>query len=89
MLFRSDMEAKIKRCMERSPENECLNIKEMERKISRVDKGRAQTRDLVTGSSWGERSAYHLTVNTSNWNMNELTLAVAEFIRKWYQITNK
>lgn len=85
----ADMEAKIKRCMERSPENECLNIKEMERKISRVDKGRAQTRDLVTGSSWGERSAYHLTVNTSNWNMNELTLAVAEFIRKWYQITNK
>ena len=85
----ADMEAKIRRCMERSPENECFNTKEMERKIIKVDKSRAQTRDLVTGSQWGERSAYHLTVNTSNWDIKELTLAVAEFIKCWNERTSK
>ena len=85
----ADMEAKIRRCMERSPENECFNTKEMERKIIKVDKSRAQTRDLVTGSQWGERSAYHLTVNTSNWDIKELTLAVVEFIKCWNERTSK
>ena len=85
----ANMEAKIRRCMERSPDNECLNTKEMERKISKMDKNRAQTRELVTGSGWGERGAYHLTVNTSNWDIKELTLAVAEFTKSWYERTNK
>ncbi len=84
----ADMEAKIRRCLERSPEDECLNTKEMERKISKVDKSRAQTRSLVTGGSWGDRSAYHLTVNTSSWNLQELTLAIAEFSKSWYERTS-
>ena len=61
----------------------------MERKINKIDKSRAQTRELVTGSTWGDRSAYHLTVNTSSWDINELTLAVAEFTKRWFERTNK
>ena len=85
----ADMEAKIRRCMKRASENECLNTKEMERKINKMDKSRSQTRDLITGNSWGDRSAYHLIVNTSNWKINELTLAVAEFTKSWYERTRK
>ena len=85
----ADIEIKISRCMQRAPENECLNTKEMERKINKIDKSRAQTRELVTGSTWGDRAAYHLTVNTSNWNINELTLAVAEFTKHWYERNGK
>ena len=85
----ADIETKTKRCMQRAPENNCLNKKEMERKISKIDKSRAQTRELVTGTRWGDRSAYHLTVNTSNWDINELALAVAEFTKRWYERTGK
>lgn len=85
----ADMEAKIQRCMNRASENEDLNVKEMERKINKIDKSRSQTRDLVTDSSWGDRSDYHLTVNTSNWNINELALAVADFANSWFERTNR
>ena len=85
----ADMEAKIQRCMNRASENEDLNVKEMERKINKIDKSRSQTRDLVTDSSWGDRSDYHLTINTSNWNINELALAVADFANSWFERTNR
>ncbi len=83
----ADMDAKIRRCKERATEEEELNEKELERKIIRIDKNRASTRALTTGSDWGERTAYHLTVNTSNWNIKELSLAVAEFAKSWYSRT--
>ena len=78
------MDAKIRRCTERATEDEDLNEKEMERKILRIDKNRASTRELITGRDWGDRASYHLTVNTSDWNIKELTLAVAEFANNWY-----
>lgn len=83
----ADLEAKIQRCMERAPENEDLTAKEIEQKIHRIDKNRAQTRDLITGSSWGEKDAFHLTVNTTTWDIKELTQAVAEFVKRWYERT--
>ena len=85
----ADMETKTKRCMQRSDEDECLNTKELERKINKIDKGRAQTRALITDSSWGERSAYHLTLNTTDWDMKELALAVAEFAKHWFESSNE
>lgn len=85
----ADMEVKIRRCLERDPDGECKNTKEMHRKINKIDKSRAQTRGLITDSSWGDRSAYHLTVNTTDWNMDELTLAVAQFAKSWYERTYK
>lgn len=85
----ADMEDKINRCLKRASEDEKMNVKEMQRKINKIDKNRAQTRGLITDSSWGDRSAYHLTVNTTNWNVNELTLAVADFAKHWFQRTSK
>lgn len=85
----ADMDVKISRCIQRAPEDEHLNVKEMQRKINKIDKNRAQTRTVITDSSWGDRTAYHLTVNTTDWKMDELTLAVAQFANSWYQRTNK
>lgn len=85
----ADMEAKIQRCINRVSANKDLNTKEMERKINKIDKSRSQTRELVTDSSWGDRSDYHLTVNTTNWDINELAPAVAEFANSWFARTNK
>mgnify|MGYP001115895033 CR=1 FL=1 len=85
----ADIETKARRCAERSSEDECLNKKEVKRKIHKIDKGRAQTRALITDSSWGDRSAYHITLNTTDWDLKQLAQAVAEFAKRWFESTNK
>ena len=81
----ADLEAKVRRCMERAPENEQLTRKELEQNIRRVDKNRAQTHEILTGSKWGQGSTYHLTVNTSSWDIKKLAPAVAEIASRWFE----
>ncbi len=78
------MEAKLRRCKERVAEGENLSDGELERKIRSIDKARYHTRELLTGAPWGVASAYHLTVNTSSWQIQELAPAVAEFVLRWF-----
>lgn len=80
----ADSDAKIKRCMERAPKDENLTAKELIRKMKQIDKVRSQTRELIGGAAWGQRSAYHLTVNTSGWEIKELVPAVADFAAHWF-----
>ena len=80
----ADMEARVRRCQERAAPDEKLSPKEMERKIRSIDKNRARIRDIITGSRWGERGSYHLTVNTTGWEIKELTPAVVEFAVRWF-----
>ena len=80
----ADSDAKIKRCMERAPKDENLTVKELIRKMKQIDKVRSQTRELIGGAAWGQRSAYHLTVNTSGWEIKELVPAVTDFAARWF-----
>jgi len=81
----ASMEAKVARCMERAPEGESLTRKELEKKIRSIDKGRSRTRELLSSSAWGQRDAYHLTVNTSDWSIKALTPVVADFALRWFE----
>lgn len=81
--------AKIARCRERADGNENLSDREMERKIRSIDKGRAKLREMISGSPWGERSSYHLIINTSEWNMKELAPAIAAFAVSWFERNEK
>ena len=56
----------------------------MEQNIRHIDKNRASTREIIGGGKWGERSAYHLIVNTTGWSIKELTPAVADFATRWF-----
>lgn len=78
------MEEKIRRCMERASEGEDISRKGVEQNIRRIDKARARTREILGGGKWGDSSAYHLIVNTDEWDMEELALAVEEFVLRWY-----
>lgn len=84
MFVCADMPAKVQRCMDRAPEGEGLSEKELIRKIKQIDKSRAKTRELLTGSKWGQSSAYHLTVNTTEWSIKKLVPAVAAFAEGWF-----
>ncbi|MBQ3049045.1 MAG: cytidylate kinase-like family protein [Oscillospiraceae bacterium] len=80
----ADMQSKIKRCIERSTSEEALTEKEAEKKIKLVDKNRIRTREIISESKWGDRGNYHLTVNTTGWNIKELSQATAEFAKSWF-----
>lgn len=81
----AEMDAKVKRCRDRAPKDENLSEKELVRKIRQIDKMRAQTRTILSGSEWGQRSAYHLIVNTSEWNIKDMAAAVAEFTSSFWR----
>lgn len=80
----ADMEARVRRCMERAADDEKLSAREIEQNIRRIDKNRAKTREVIADNRWGERGTYHLTVNTTGWSIKELTPAVADFAVRWF-----
>lgn len=82
----ADLSARVRRCMERAEGKEKeFSEKEMKRNIKRIDKYRAQTRELVSGSKWGQRDGYDLIINSTEWEMKKLAKATADFIRSRYE----
>lgn len=79
--------AKLRRCRERAKPGENLSDRELQRKMKQIDRMRAQTREFLSGSGWGKRDAYHLTVNTTDWDLKELAAAMADFARRWFART--
>ena len=81
----ADMDSKIKRCLERTDEDEQLTEKEAAKKIKLIDKNRSRTREIISGTKWGERGTYHLTINTTGWNIKDLSYATADFAKAWFE----
>ena len=77
-------DAKVRRCMERAPEGENLSEKELVRKMKQIDKMRSQTREIMSDSVWGEPCEYHLTVNTTDWEIKDLVPGVFDFAMRWF-----
>lgn len=80
----ADTASKQKRCLERAPKEEKLTEKELLRHMKEIDKNRAKTRELLSGTAWGQRDAYHLTVNTSGWDMKPLAFAIAAYANSFF-----
>lgn len=81
----ADMAARVERCVKNAPEGENLTEKELERKIKQIDKARIKSRQVITSVRWGQRDGYHLTVNTSGWEISRLAPAVADFALKFFR----
>lgn len=81
----ADMDAKLKRCRERASKDINLSDKEMIQKIKRIDKNRSKSREIITDKKWGERSSYHLTINTTGWNLKELVPVIATFAESFFE----
>lgn len=80
----AELSSKVKRCMERASKKENLSEKELIRKIRHIDKCRSKTREILTDSPWGDKSAYHLIVNSTDWEIKELASAVSGFAKKFF-----
>ena len=80
----ASMDAKVERCRERATSEEHLTDKELVRNIKRIDKGRASIREFIGGGEWGNPLNYHLTVNTTGWEIKRLVPVVAGFAEAWF-----
>lgn len=84
----ADLESRLARCMKyenKKPESERLTEKQVLKNIRRIDKGRARTREILTGKARGDGSTFDLTINAASWEMKKLVSATAEFARQWFE----
>ncbi len=84
----ADMGARLNRCLEyerKKPAEEQLSEKEILRNIRRIDRGRKQTREVLTGKAAGDGSAFDLTLNTAGRDIQKLAEAVAAYYAHWME----
>ncbi len=81
----AEKESKIQRCLERANPDETLTPKEIEKNMRRIDKNRAYCRESVHDSIWGDPKSYHITVNTTGWNIKDLVPSVAGFAAAYFE----
>lgn len=84
----ADLESRLARCVrfeEKKAPEERLTEKEILRNIRRIDRNRRQIREILTGKSASDGSAFDLTVNATNWDIKKLAEAVAEFSGRWFE----
>ncbi len=75
-------DAKIKRCLAHIREGE--TPKSIRTQMKKIDKTRAANRRLMTDKTWGHPQSYHLCVNTSGTEINNLVPALVEFAKVWF-----
>ena len=61
----ADLESRLRRCRERSSDDERFTPRELERKLRQVDQHRARHHAMLSDLPWGRREGYHLCVNTT------------------------
>ena len=76
----ADMDAKIARCRERGKEDPPLSDKELQQKITKMDKGRAKYYEFYTGQKWGDRLNYDVCINTSGRSIKELAAVLVRLV---------
>lgn len=79
----ADTESKLKRCRERSPEDENLSDSKMKRNIRSIDRGRARYYNYFSQQKWGARENYDLLINTSGKDIRQISDAVANYLKSY------
>ncbi len=77
----ADMKYKVHRCRKYADDKEILNEKELIKKIKQVDKARSRHQELLTDKKWGNKEGYDLCINTTNLEIKELALVIAEYAK--------
>lgn len=80
----ADLESKIKRCIDKAEKGNIPSQKEIEKQIKQIDKARAASRSLLSESKWGDCVCYHLTINTTGWQIKELTPIISKLAELYF-----
>jgi cytidylate kinase len=81
----ADMDYKLERCKAKGEVDINLKDKVLCRKIKNVDKGRYRNHNLLGCSKWGDRKSYHLMVNTTGFNIQDIVPSVKEYAIKFFE----
>ena len=81
----ADMETKVKRCQTKADLNENLTDKELKNKIIQIDKDRRNYHNLISNSEWGNKSNYHLCINTSGIEVKTIITPLKNYIENWFR----
>ena len=79
----ADAESKLKRCRERSPEDENLSDSKIRRNIRSIDRGRARYYSYFSQQRWGACENYDLLINTSGKDVKQVSEAVAGYLKRY------
>lgn len=81
----ADTQSKINRCKRRQTTDEAHSDNDILRKMKNIDKARKSVHDLYSPYSWGDKSGYHLCLNTSDIVIKEIVPIVAAYIQKYFE----
>ncbi|MDR1664794.1 MAG: cytidylate kinase-like family protein [Clostridiales bacterium] len=84
----ADMPAKLERCRKRAAEDEKLSDRELEKSIKQIDKARADNHNLISSFRWGDKSGYHLCVNTTGIEIKSVVPHIAAYAAAWFKTAN-
>ena len=76
----SDMDSKVKRCIERNSEHD-LTEKKVKKYIKNVNKARGKYYHFYTGKKWSDKHNYDIMVNTTGMNIEHLAHSIAALIK--------
>ncbi|MBO5313129.1 MAG: cytidylate kinase-like family protein [Clostridia bacterium] len=85
----ANLEYKIARCQEKAPEGSTPTIKDIQKQIKQIDKDRASSRALISATKWGECTNYHLTINSTGWQIKDLVPIAEAFARIYFGEENE
>ena len=80
----ADMDAKVKRCRLKGPEEENLTEKELIRKIKDVDKNRKRVHEMIGSTRWGQKENYDLCINTTSAEIKKIIPSLALYAQAWF-----
>lgn len=80
----ADMESKINRCHKKAKEDEKITDREMEKKITAIDNTRKNFHKIISNLEWGDKSNYHLCINTTNVEIKAIIPSLAKYIEDWF-----
>ncbi len=80
----ADHESKVQRCIDKALIGENPSRKEIEKQIKQIDKSRESTRAILSETKWGECTNYHLTINTTGWEIKELTPIISKLAELYF-----
>ncbi len=81
----ADISHRVMRCQTHAREDENYTDEQMKEKIINIDADRAKYYKNFSPIPWGDKSGYHLCINSTGTEIKALVPSVADYIRSYYK----
>lgn len=76
----ADLDSKLNRCMLRKSSEENFSEGEMRRRMSAIDRERAEYHNFFSNTKWGAKESYDMLLNTSDSNIKKLSESLCKYL---------